>query len=240
VKRKTPKAFQLRSTRLVDYRLLGLQWGESDVIKIRDSVTASINGQSKKNKLHRFDAGPERSAKVALAGYRLLDPRFRRQLYDRVQLSFLIYRELDEQPRDKQNGVRLPLISSEYPNRKFELSSVLGIDSPDRSIAEDDNDKFVVLVDSNSDSTLDAYAFHESSIDNAREVVRMIHEAELKDKSDAISTSAAVSRWLHSAIHASFQVAMTVSKKTLSAAFHGTGAWYLSQSDKPDQLAERE
>ena len=235
MKRKIPKAFHLRSTRLVDYRLLGLPWGESDVVKIRNSVTASVRGRSKKNEINRFNASPERAAKVALAGYRLLDPRFRRQLYDRVQLSFLIHRELDEQPLDKHNRARLPLISSVHPIRESNPSIVL----PGHSIAED-TDKFLVPVDCIGGSTLDAYTFHESSIDNAREVVRMIHAAELKDKSDAVSTSVAVSRWLHSAIHATFQVAMTVSKKTLSAAFHGTGAWYLSQSDKPDQLAERE
>jgi hypothetical protein len=64
-----------------------------------------------------MEVAPEsvaRRTRAALAGYRLLDPRFRRQFFDRVQLSYLVYRELDELPRDTQSQFRLPLIS-EHP-----------------------------------------------------------------------------------------------------------------------------
>jgi len=249
VKRKTKNTFHLRSTRLVDYRLLGLTWGESDVIKIRDSVTASAHGKTKKHKSLGIDPSPEHKAKVALAGYRLLDPRFRRELFDRVQLSFLIYREFDEQPRDKHGRNRIPLISAEaFPVTTESKSTRVSVVANESTVGVEAealaDDSRLIDLDSDFDiselSTLNAEDLQDSSLEDAREIVRMIHASELKDRNDSVSTHVAVSRWLHAAMNATFQVALTVSKKTLSATFQGKGAWYVAPSDKPDQLSTRE
>jgi hypothetical protein len=143
VKRKTPKPFHRLSTRVGDYRLLGLAWGESDIVKIRNSVTASSSDLRKKAKPRGTHDGLDRRAKVALAGYRLLDPRFRRQLYDRVQLSYIVYRELDELPRDMESSNRLPLISDKLITDKLITDKMPASDKTDASLS--------LLHESNSD-----------------------------------------------------------------------------------------
>jgi hypothetical protein len=150
-----------------DYRLLGLSWGESDIVKIRNSVTASSNDLRKKVKPRGVHEALDRRTKVALAGYRLLDPRFRRQLYDRVQLSYIIYRELDELPCDSESSARLPLLADEPLNsgEQFESTSLSII------------------------SSLDPEG---SSLEEAREIVRMLNAPKHARHPKATK----VSRWI--------------------------------------------
>jgi len=195
VSRKIPKPFHQLSTRVGDYRLLGLAWGESDIVKIRASVTSSAGGAARKKAtpggllargLHDVT---DRRTKAALAGYRLLDPRFRRQLYDRVQLSYLIYRELDEQPRDIDSNDRLPLITEKpidsllTPNDQMKTGPmVLSTDLDAATV-------YPILPEAS------AYGSGEttcSSLDDAREIVRLLNESEhhLRTRSNNVP------RWL--------------------------------------------
>lgn len=198
--RKIPKPFHQLSTRVGDYRLLGLAWGESDIVKIRASVTSSAGGAVRKKAtpggLHAggllargLHDVTDRRTKAALAGYRLLDPRFRRQLYDRVQLSYLIYRELDQQPRDIDSNDRLPLIT-EKP-----IDSLL---TPDDQMKTEP----MAFVAGLGPATVFAIAPEDraygsgeeafSSLDDAREIIRLLNESEHQ----ARTHTTGVSRWI--------------------------------------------
>ena len=193
--RKIPKPFHQLSTRVGDYRLLGLAWGESDIVKIRASVTSSAGDAARKKAtpggllargLHDVT---DRRTKAALAGYRLLDPRFRRQLYDRVQLSYLIYRELDQQPRDIDSNDRLPLIT-EKP-----IDSLL---TPDDQMKTEPM-AFVaglgpatVFAIAPEDSAYGSGEEAFSSLDDAREIIRLLNESEHQ----ARTHTTGVSRWI--------------------------------------------
>jgi len=205
VSRKIPKPFHQLSTRVGDYRLLGLAWGESDIVKIRASVTSSAGGAARKkatpSHLHAggllagglLARGPhdvtDRRTKAALAGYRLLDPRFRRQLYDRVQLSYLIYRELDEQPRDKDSNDRLPLIMEKPLNSLMTPDDQTKTEPMVLSMGLDCANVYPIAPEAS------LYGSEEttfSSLDDAREIVRLLNESEHHVR----TRTSNVSRWL--------------------------------------------
>jgi len=184
---------------------LGLAWGESDIVKIRASVTSSAGGAVRKKAtlggLHAggllagglLARGPhdvtDRRTKAALAGYRLLDPRFRRQLYDRVQLSYLIYRELDEQPRDIESNDRLPLITEKPVDSLLTPDDQMKTEPMVLSTDLDAATVYPILPEAG------AYGSGEttcSSLDDAREIVRLLNESEHHVR----TRSNNVSRWL--------------------------------------------
>jgi len=127
-----------------------------------------------------------------LAGYRLLDPRSRRQLYDRVQLSYIIYRELDELPCHIESNERLPLITEKpivsFPTQgglmKTELMSL--------DIGLDPATVYPIPPEAHPDG-LGKTAF--SSLDDAREIVRLLNGSELQARTHATG----VSRWIRAA-----------------------------------------
>ena len=176
VTRRVPKPFQLRSTRVGDYRLLGLPWGESDIVKIRDSVTASASEATiKKTKILATGDSSQRRTKVALAGYRLLDPRLRRELYDRVQLSCIIYRGLDERPREPEITSRLPLLATHHwevkqSHKPHSMNEPLDINA----------------------SPSGEFIHIDSSLSDARDIVRMLNESEIQEQNQLTG----VLRWL--------------------------------------------
>jgi len=203
--RKILKPFHQLSTRVGDYRLLGLARGESDIVKIRASVTSSAGGAARKkatpSHLHAggLPAGgllarglhdvTDRRTKAALAGYRLLDPRFRRQLYDRVQLSYLIYRELDEQPHDIDSNDRLPLITEKPFNSLLTLDDQTKTEPMALSMSLDPATIYPIAPEAS------AYGSEEttnSPLDDAREIVRLLNESEHHVR----TRTSNVSRWL--------------------------------------------
>lgn len=77
-----------------DYRLLGLRPREARVEVIRDAVHQAARS------LHQPSSQEDRGedgqlTEIAVAGYRLLDPRRRRTLFERVQLLMWTEEELD-------------------------------------------------------------------------------------------------------------------------------------------------
>lgn len=204
MKRRTPKPFHRQSTRVGDYRLLGLAWGESDIVKIRNSVTTSSSDLRKKAKPRGTHEGSDRRTKVALAGYRLLDPRFRRKLYDRVQLSYVVYRELDELPRDIDSSDRLPLLMDNLPTS--------GHQSEPTSLSHASSSAQVYDGQLSVQFTLDSNVKVESSeaasmnilleqreldqesspLEDAREIVRLLNEPKLAKHTKATK----ISRWI--------------------------------------------
>ncbi len=209
MKRRTLKPFHRLSTRVGDYRLLGLAWGESDIVKIRNSVTASSSDLRKKAKPRGAHEGLDRRAKVALAGYRLLDPRFRRQLYDRVQLSYIVYRELDELPRDMESSNRLPLITDKLITDKIPASdktdaslsllhesnsdgghgSLPGVQFSHDSNAQPASSELACIDEPSEQQELGQES---SPLEDAREIVRLLNGPRLIDQ----NKSTRISRWI--------------------------------------------
>jgi hypothetical protein len=95
------------------FRLLGLKRGESRVSVIRSAAQAlsvSLTNDEPRLSPHVAD---DRRARIAVAAYRLLDPRERSDLYERVQLVFPIDREEMETPVIASNSLvdQMPPIS---------------------------------------------------------------------------------------------------------------------------------
>ncbi len=83
------------------FRLLGLPKGECRTNVIRSaaqamSVALSFHGDRNAHDHSQQSAEDVRRARIAVAAYRLLDPRERNDLYERVQLCYPIDRDSDE------------------------------------------------------------------------------------------------------------------------------------------------
>lgn len=89
-----------------DYRLLGLRPREARVEVIREAVhsaasqvqlenAASSLGQTDATSTESIGSDEQRLSQIAVAGYRLLDPRRRRTLFERVQLLITSEEEFD-------------------------------------------------------------------------------------------------------------------------------------------------
>lgn len=94
---KTTYENQRPSGFISHFRLLGLRRGECRTHVIRSAAQAMSAALSHHEKHSQGDLSDRRRARIAFAAYRLLDPRERRDLYERVQLSFPIDREEIEQ-----------------------------------------------------------------------------------------------------------------------------------------------
>ncbi len=81
------------------YRFLGLKRGESRSDVIRSAAEAMATALSVNEHHFRIVTADKRRADIATAAYRLLDPRGRRDLYERVQLSYPIDRDEVELPK---------------------------------------------------------------------------------------------------------------------------------------------
>lgn len=75
---------------LAYFRLLGLRSGESRVEVIRDAALAMSIGLSRES---QRDNSLQQRQEIAVATYRLLDPRRRRRLVERIQLCYPIDRD---------------------------------------------------------------------------------------------------------------------------------------------------
>jgi len=80
------------------FRALGLKRGESRVEVIRSAAQAMSIALTHTEHLFRDSSSDNQRAAIAFAAYRLLDPRERSDLYERVQLAFPIDREEAETP----------------------------------------------------------------------------------------------------------------------------------------------
>ena len=75
------------------FRLLGLRRGECRTQVIRSAAQAMSVALSHHENHSQGELADRRRARIAFAAYRLLDPRERRDLYERVQLSYPLDRE---------------------------------------------------------------------------------------------------------------------------------------------------
>lgn len=94
------------------FRLLGLNRGECRTHVIRSAAQAmsiALSHNESPDQSGLSELSDRRRARIAFAAYRLLDPRERRDLYERVQLSYPIDREDASEECLRASGIDLAL-----------------------------------------------------------------------------------------------------------------------------------
>jgi len=162
------------------FRLLGLRRGECRTHVIRSAAQAMSVALSHHEKHSQGDLSDRRRARIAFAAYRLLDPRERRDLYERVQLSYPIDRE-DIEPASisaRGDGLTASLRTREQSRQPSVVkaaekpSAVLLMQQPliDQAFDETDSELYVdaEIVAEEDDQ--------QARINERRGIVRLIRE----------------------------------------------------------------
>ncbi len=135
-----------------DFHRLGLRRGECSSMAIRDATQNAVQRLADTASKQSRELVDRQLGQLATSAYRLLDPRYRTQLYERVQLSYLIDRD-ETKPIVHQNAL---------------------LTVPDTPIALNCPQENVELEEQSS--TIG------DSIDSAREIVRWIRHSEEKHR----------------------------------------------------------
>ncbi|XZE18915.1 hypothetical protein SH449x_004222 [Pirellulaceae bacterium SH449] len=175
------------------YRTLGLERGECRIDVIRSAATEHL--RSDREQPHHSsadrDSFDQKRAQVALATYRLLDPRNRTDLYERVQLSCPLNEEEIHQPvADFHSSLNRSVAVDVPPRSKETIVNLMNTDLVNRAIeiaksAESDFELSQSFVATES----------EPSLSERRQVVRLLREIEL---SEAPQQSTSPLAWLKS------------------------------------------
>jgi hypothetical protein len=140
--------FQLNSTHAVDFSSLGLARGECNLAVIRHAVECAA--------VHEGQL-----VSSIVSGYRLMDPRKRRGLYERVQLGY-VARESEE-------------IVSEAMERMI-CKSLFDVQRPLRWVESKWTEKKRSLRKQIDKAVRTKKSKQKSTLDEAREVVRLIRQ----------------------------------------------------------------
>lgn len=171
-KRKTVGNYE--PTDGVYFHFLGLQPGESDPKTIRSAASAMSGSIGDCEGQHGIEGLIHRRSEIALATYRLLDPRRRESFFERVQLSYPVnHEELKTEIQDldlTQVPKRNPWVEprrteDEASSSRSELMSRPVIE---RAIREKANHPVA------SQAALDTMSW----MDERREVIRSLRESE--------------------------------------------------------------
>lgn len=171
----------LRPTGFIShFRLLGLRRGECRTHVIRSAAQAmSVALSNHENRSHG-DLSDRRRARIAFAAYRLLDPRERRDLYERVQLSYPLDREDYEESSVSAQGnslitskkTQLPFSHTPVVKAPGKPSTVLLMQQPliDQAFDEPDSELYIdaEIVAEEDDQ--------QARINERRGIVRLIRE----------------------------------------------------------------
>lgn len=154
-----------------DFYRLGLRRGECSSVAIRSATQSAVHELADASTDQPLDLIDRQLGQLATSAYRLLDPRYRRQLYERIQLSYAFDRDDEIRPILENNALlTVPDIRVEF-EEFVEVTEVAQVDS---SSAE--------------------------SIERAREIVRWIrHDEESHDRRPKWAGKMLVSlkAWLH-------------------------------------------
>ncbi|MFN8739460.1 MAG: hypothetical protein ACK5YR_06040 [Pirellula sp.] len=189
---KTKILKQKKPTLTQFYRALGLKRGECRIDVIRSAATEHVRYENHEShsslSLDRLD---ERRARVALATYRLLDPRNRTDLYERVQLSCPLNEEEIQQPvADSQSSLNRNIMVDNPPCSKEPVVNIMNTDVVNRAIEEAKS--FGKERDMTSNPLV---AESEPSLSERRQVVRLLREIEITEVPQQSSSPLA---WLRS------------------------------------------
>lgn len=189
---KTKSLKPKKPTLIQCYRALGLKRGECRIDVIRSAAAEHV--RSKNSESHSplsLNLLDERRARVALATYRLLDPRNRTDLYERVQLSCPLNEEDIQEPvADSQSSLNRNIVVENPPSSKEPIVNIMNTDLVNRAIEE------AKSIGRERDMTSSSTASEsEPSLSERRQVVRLIREIELTETPQQSSSPLA---WLRS------------------------------------------
>lgn len=165
------------------FRFLGLRFGESDPQAIRSAASAMAGVLSDCEGQYGVEGLIHRRSEIALATYRLIDPRRRESLVERVQLCYPVdhqdrkteIRERDFKVKPSSNPWVEPIGSGQEPsvNRPVLMTQPV----IERAIQEEASDPIA------SQAMADTISW----LEERREVVRHLRDAEHESSPSAIS-----------------------------------------------------
>jgi len=178
------------------FRLLGLNRGECRTNVIRSaaqamSVALSYNGDAGDHVKHSVD--DVQRAMIAVAAYRLLDPRERTDVYERVQLCYPIDRE-DMEFSPQSNGklvdqmVKVPVKSRQPTKSIVKLMGQPVIDEAIEGNSPEDPEP-----EAESENPSSEHPDSNPSIEERRRIVRL-----LQDSDESMPRSLSPIGWLRS------------------------------------------
>ncbi len=173
---------------LIHFRFLGLKSGECRPHVIRSAAKELSNSISENEMQYRVDALAKRRYEVALATYRLLDPRRRPTLYERVHLSI----SLDEDNNEIETRTETFAISRDG-KRVVDSPDSRRVQLMNRQVIEEaihQETKSVELVVERDEV--------DSWLEERREVVRAIRDADGHDDDNADDQPRSAFQWLRS------------------------------------------
>jgi hypothetical protein len=163
------------------FRLLGLKRGECRTNVIRSaaqslSVALSFNGDAGDDV--KQSADDVRRARIALAAYRLLDPRERVDVYERVQLCYPIDRD-DIEPTTESN-VKLvdQMVKVQVNSRKPTKSMVKLMGQPVIDEAIEGHSPDDVEPEAAGENLSPEHSNSDLSLEERRQIVRLMREFE--------------------------------------------------------------
>jgi hypothetical protein len=189
---KTKILKQKKPTLTQCYRALGLKRGECRIDVIRSAATEHVRYENHgSHSSLSLDCLDERRARVALATYRLLDPRNRTDLYERVQLSCPLNEEEIQQPvADSQSSLNRNIVVDNPPSSKEPVVNIMNTDVVNRAIEEAKS-----IGKERDMASNPLVAESEPSLSERRQVVRLLREIELTEVPQQSSSPLA---WLRS------------------------------------------
>jgi len=184
----SPEAGKLVRENIAQFRFLGLKRGESRVAIIRQAAQEMAALLTESEPEYDSEALTKRRFEIALAAYRLLDPRRRRKRLERIHLCFPLDREeLLDQPTLEGPAV------SESEIR--ELSGLMQLPVLERVFQEEASAPGTVAATVSSNSWVAASDFGspELELEERREVVRTLREFDRESE-----TRGSTLNWLRS------------------------------------------
>ena len=170
-----------RDVLLPHYRLLGLKRGESRVNVIRSAASAMSTALKCCDQNDPGSLSDVSRAEIAVAAYRLLDPRERNDIYERIQLVFPMNREDIDPPTIAAGTLadRMPHVTQRVGARP--VSTIKLMKQPVIDEALDSSSTRCIppaLSQVERVSTLSIQVDSEPSLDERRNVVRVLMESE--------------------------------------------------------------
>ncbi len=170
-----------REVLLPHYRRLGLKRGESRVNVIRSAASAMSIALKRSHQNDHESLCDVSRAEIAVAAYRLLDPRERNDLYERIQLVFSMDRDDIEPPTIAPGSLvdRMPHVAQRVlarPASNIKLMKQPVIEEAIDSCSARNVPSTFSLVE--RASTLSTQVDSEPSLDERRNVVRILKASE--------------------------------------------------------------
>ena len=170
-----------RDTLLPHYQLLGLKRGESRVNVIRSAANAMATALKCCDQNDPGSLSDVSRAEIAIAAYRLLDPRERNDVYERIQLVFPMDREDIEPPTIAAGTLtdRMPHVTQRVGARPVSTIKLMKQPVIDEAI-DSSSTRCITPALSQVErvSSLSIQVDSELSLDERRNVVRVLMKSE--------------------------------------------------------------